>query len=364
MNYSDKIAHLRDRRQGLYTRDGIYNFTEAVTTSRKLEKFASINEPESVKYALGAMQRVDDEYTQNTYAEGNRVRDRLAEGLSAASIPVTFEYQGSVPLDVHVRGNSDIDLLVLHDGFITVAPEVNQQYSYNDYKGKSPADELRDLRKESINILERRYYTANVDKSGSKSISLSGGSLKRVVDVVPSHWHDTLAWKQTRDIRHREIRILDSQNGICLKNRPFMHIKTIADKCNVTGGALRKVIRLLKNLRYDASSEIKLSSYDIASIAWHMTPQELAVPFGVDLLLVDRARVHLKYIIDNEVYRTKLWVPDGSRLIYDTQEKLKATAELYKEIEQLANDVYKELDPLAFVYNRPYSQVLAKAIYL
>lgn len=364
MNYSDKIIHLRDRRQGLYTRDGIYNFAEALTTTRKMEKYASISEPESVKYALGAMQRVDDEYTQNTYAEGNRVRDRLAEGLLTANIPATFEYQGSVPLDVHVRGNSDIDLLVLHDGFVTVTQEVNQQFSYNDYKGKSPTDELRELRKESINILERRYYNAKVDKSGSKSITLSGGSLKRVVDVVPSHWHDTLSWKQTGDVRHREICILDNQNGIRINNRPFMHIKTIADKCNTTGGALRKVIRLLKNLRYDAASEIKLSSYDIASIAWHMTPQELSVPFGVDLLLLDRVRIHLKYIIDNESYRTKLWVPDGSRLIYDAQEKLKATVELHKEVEQLAKDVYKELDPLAAVYNRPYSQVLAKAIYM
>lgn len=364
MNYSDKISRLRDRRQGLYTRDGIFNFAEAVATTRKMEKYASISEPESVKYALGAMQRVDDEYTKNTYAEGNRVRDRLAEGLASANVPATFEYQGSVPLDVHVRGNSDIDLLVLHDGFVTVEPAVNLHYPYGTYRGKTATEELRDLRNTSIEILERRYYNATVDKSGSKSISLSGGSLKRVVDVVPSHWHDTLPWKQTGDIRYREIYILDSQNGIRLNNRPFMHIKTIADKCSMTGGSLRKVIRLLKNLRYDATADIKLSSYDIASISWHMTPQQLNVPFGVDLLLVDRARLHLKNIIDNTSYRSSLYVPDQSRLIFDSQEKLKATVQLYMEVEQLAKDIYKELDPVASIYNRPFSQVLAKSIYL
>lgn len=180
MDYSTKLARLRDRRQGLYSKNGTFDFAEAALSShlRKSEKFESISEPAPVKYALGSMQRVDDEYTKNSYAEGNRVRDRLSEGLAVANIPVTFEYQGSVPLDVHVRGNSDVDLLVLHDGFVTVDPKAKIQYQYHyfEHQGKPAIEELKDLRKESINILERRYYGANIDKSGSKSISLSGGS--------------------------------------------------------------------------------------------------------------------------------------------------------------------------------------------
>lgn len=364
MNYSNKIQRLRDRRQGLYSRDGVYDSIAALTTTRKREIFESVNEPEPVKYALGSMQKVDDEYTKNSYAEGNRVRDRLSEGLTAINVPVTFEYQGSVPLDVHVRGNSDIDLLVLHDAFVTVDPAVNQQYNYPNYQGKSAIEELRDLRNESIKILERRYYGAKVDSSGSKSISLSGGSLKRKVDVVPSHWHDTLAWKRTEDIRHREIYVFDSHSDIRVNNRPFMHIKTIEDKCVAMQGSLRKVIRLLKNLRYDAESPIDLSSYDIAAIAWHMTAQELIVPYGVDLLLVEKARQHLKYIIDNEGYRNRLKVPDDSRSIYDKADKLTATIRLYKEIDKLTQDIYTELVPYSFSYNRPYDQVLSKAIYI
>jgi hypothetical protein len=366
MNYSRKLQRLHDRRHGLYSSDGVYNLAEALaadTAFQKKDKYESISEPESVKYAIGSMQRVDDDYTRNSYAEGNRVRDRLSEGLAAANIPATFEYQGSVPLDVHVRGNSDVDLLVLHNGFVTVDQAANQQYHYSDYQGKSPKEELKDLRKESISILERRYYGAKVNTSGSKSISLSGGSLKRKVDVVPSHWHDTLAWKQTNDTRHREIYVLDSHADVRINNRPFMHIKTVEEKCIMVKGSLRKVIRLLKNLRYDAEQSIDLSSYDITAIAWHMTEQELSVSFGMDLLLVEQARQHLRYIIDNENYRNKLKVPDGSRLIYDKADKLIATIELYKEIDKLAQDIYKELVPYGY-YTRTYPQVLAKAIYL
>jgi len=37
-----------------------------------------------------------------------------------AGISATFEYQDSVPLNIHIRFASDIDLLVLHAAFVTV----------------------------------------------------------------------------------------------------------------------------------------------------------------------------------------------------------------------------------------------------
>ena len=209
MNYSQKIQRLKDRRQGLYSRDGVFDFVEAIKATAKVEKFQQLAEPEAVKYAIGAMQAVDSEYTLKSYAEGNRVRDRLAEGLSTAGIPAVFDYQGSVPLDVHVRGNSDIDLLVLHDGFVTVEAAAQAAYAYVDAPGKTPAEELADLRQECIAILERRFWGAKVDSSPSKAITLTGGSLQRAVDVIPSHWHDTLDWKRTGDKRYRDIYVFD-----------------------------------------------------------------------------------------------------------------------------------------------------------
>ena len=160
------------------------------------------------------------------------------------------------------------------------------------------------------------------------------------------------------------VYVLDSHSGIRLENRPFMHIKRVKDKCITMRGTLRKVVRLLKNLRYDATPEINLSSYDITAIAWHMNEQELTVPFGMDLLLLDRTRLRLKYIIDNESYRSTLRVPDDSRMIFDKPDKLKPTIQLYNELDQLTQDVYKELDPLWSLYKRPYSQVLSKAVAL
>lgn len=365
VNYSEKLRRLADRRQGFYSRAGQYNYLEAAVTGRKAEKFEHISEPPAVKYAIGAMQSVDAAYTAESFAEGNRVRDRLAEGLSNAAIPVAFDYQGSVPLDVHVRGNSDIDLLALHDGFVTADALVKQQYGYVDIvHGTTPVEELRRLRSECAEILKRRYWGATVDESPSKAITLSGGSLKRVVDVVPSHWHDTSDWKSTQDKRHRDIYVYDSKANQRLCNKPFMHIARVAEKCDSVSGALRKVIRLLKNLRFDATPAIELSSYDIAAIAWHMTQAELSVPFYVDLLLVERARLHLSFVVNNEWYSSGLLVPDGSRKIFDVPSKLEAASSLYSELERLASDIVNDLDPLAGVLSKARSQVLSRAIFV
>lgn len=211
MNYGDKLQRLRDRRQGFYTKEGNYRFAEAVSTLRKAEKFESLLEPKSVKYALGAMQAVEHEYTQESYAEGVRVAKALLAGLSEVSIPVEFEFQGSVPLDVHVRGNSDVDLLAIHNGFVTHDADVLPAFAstYCQYQGASPLEELKTLRKESIVVLNRRYWGAKVDTSKSCAVTLSEGSFTRVVDVVPSHWHDTFDWKCTKEKHTREIYVLD-----------------------------------------------------------------------------------------------------------------------------------------------------------
>jgi len=366
--YSQKLRRLADRRHGLYTRDGAFDFvTAALSTNllRKSERYESLAEPEAVKYAVGAMQPVEAAYTLESYTEGGRVRDRLAEGLDAAKIPAAFEFQGSVPLDVHVRGNSDVDLLVLHDAFVTYDDDAKTAFPhlYTGPYGKSAIDELRNLRSECSAILTRRYYGAKVDTSKSKAITLSEGSLKRMVDVVPAHWHNTVQWHQTYDKRNRDIQVYDSKNHLRIRNKPFMHIGLIEDKCKTVQGALRKVIRLLKNLRYDADKPIDLSSYDIAAMAWQMSDKELTVPFRMDLLLVERARLHVQYIINNPLYRDALYVPDGSRKIFDTPEKRTAVQALYKEIERLSEDMAKELNPVAALFGNR-SDVLAKAIQL
>lgn len=55
-----------------------------------------------------AMKGVEPEYTQRSRDAGERVKDHLKANLTQ----IDFRYQGSVMTDTHIKGYSDIDLLV------------------------------------------------------------------------------------------------------------------------------------------------------------------------------------------------------------------------------------------------------------
>lgn len=346
-NYSQKLTNMRTRRQGLdssvalnksasiYTADSA-NFTEA---------YESRGKTEAIKYALGAMQELEVKYTKISIEEGDRVREQLRSGLNNAGIPVTFEYQGSVPLNIHIRFASDIDLLVLHDSFVTVDWSGPRAETYSVREG-SVLEAMLTLRRACERVLEDKFPAVKVDKTGAKSIALSGGSLRRKVDVVPSHWHDSVSYQQSFAKHDREVRILNKHDLCMIANRPFLYMKKIEDKDQRTTGGAKKAIRLLKNIKNDSTQEIKLTSYDIAALVWHMNDSALNKPYYLELSIVAEMQKHLQLLVDNPYYAQTLDVPDQSRKIFDTADKLRSLKILKLEVDELANDIAHEIGPV------------------
>jgi hypothetical protein len=346
-NYSQKLANMRTRRQGLdsavslnksassYTADAA-NFTEAYEIRAKTE---------AIKYALGAMQELEAKYTKISIEEGDRVREQLRTGLDNAGIPVTFDYQGSVPLNIHIRFSSDIDLLVLHDGFVTADSLGPRSHAYTTLPGNVLVDMLK-LRQTCEVILEEKFPAVDVDKNGAKSIALSGGSLRRKVDVVPSHWHDTAAYQQSFAKHDREVKVLNKDDVCMIANRPFLYMKKVEDKDQRTTGGTKKAIRLLKNIKKDSTNEITLSSYDIAALIWQMNDNSLNKPYYLELSLVAEVQKHLQFLVDNPVYAQTLDVPDQSRKILDSSDKLRSLKLLKIEVDELAKDIAHEIGPI------------------
>ncbi len=355
-NYQQKLANMKSRRRGsdstaALSKSASFAAEDAMSFT---ESYESRGRTEAIKYALGAMQELEARYTKISIEEGNRVRDQLRNGLSAADIPVTFEYQGSVPLNIHIRFASDIDLLVLHDGFLTVDWTGPRAPSYSTRPGNVLTDMLK-LRRTCEAILEQKFPAVTVDKAGAKSIALSGGSLQRKVDVVPSHWHDTSAYQQSQAKHDREVKVLNKAEYTLISNRPFLHMRRIEEKDQRVNGGVKKVIRLLKNIKKDSSQDIKLTSYDIAALIWHMNDSSLAKPYYLELSLVAEVQKYLQLLVDNPLYAQTLNVPDESRKIIDTPDKLTSLQKLKAEVEELAIDIAREINPL-YVNSPAYVQ--------
>jgi hypothetical protein len=337
-NYSAKLSNLRRRRTGFDPALESYQFNEAV--ARNSQSYDRVRQPESIKYAIGAMQPVDDEYTANTYKEGDRVKNHLAAKLPENGIGVEFEYQGSVTNNTHVKAHSDIDLLTIHAAFFTLEPPQTPAYPYRG----DPVQDLVQLRQVSARIIKSAFPQVEVDESGSKSLTLSGGSLKRKIDVVPANWFDTNAYARTRQRHQRGIMILDYKTKERPQNLPFLHNHRIDAFDGQMNGNMRKATRLLKNLKYDADRTVNVSSYDIAALTYNMPNYLLDVPAWHELRLVSNCASFLLSVIADSSLRERLVVPDGSRKVFGTPgATLEGITALYMEVYELEEAITQEL---------------------
>jgi hypothetical protein len=294
----------------------------------------------AIKYAIGAMQPIDQAYTDNTYREGERVRNQLEKNLGGHSLVCEFDYQGSVTNDTHIRARSDIDLLTLHCAFVSLDPPQRPSRPYHGH----PVDDLLLLRLASIAVLKAQFPGATVDFTGSKSVCIEGGSLRRKIDVVVSNWCDTNEYARTRMKRDRGIHILDAHKRERLRNLPFLHNDRLHNKDQRTVGGYRKAVRLLKSLKYDSDAGVDLSSYDIAAIVYAMTDQSLMVMRGMELVLVDSCKQHLDFLANNQPYRQSLEVPNGTRKVFCAGgATLTGLNQLRREVDQLRYDIENDL---------------------
>lgn len=337
-----RLADLKSRRRG--SNSTVVMDSAYATASNRSEKFETRSIKQWAKYALGIMQEVDPTYTRNSVAEGERVKSQISNGIDR---DIKFEYQGSVPLNVHIRGVSDIDILVLLGQYLTIDTQGVRANTtaYSDWVGPSGIDQLAALRKELEVALKAAYPAADVDITKDKAIALSGGSLARSVDVVPSHWHDSATYQVSQNKRDREVKIYQKSTHNTFLNRPFLHIDKINEKEANTRGGAKKIIRMLKNLKADSDNPtaILINSYEIAGLVYHFESSPMSVPAYNELALVAVAKQQLTRLIDSRLWTMGLNTPDGIRKIIDSEAKFNSIKLLRDEVSELGKNLAIEL---------------------
>lgn len=344
-NIEEKISSLQTRRKGadrfaVLAADGLAleNYQRKRYIPEAWEQRAG-NKPYT-RYALGAMQEVDPDYTRISMETAQRVANQL--GKRVGGFNLEFRLQGSVPLNVHIRGVSDVDVLTLIDQqFLSYDPSGIKSNTYWPSPDTS-LDQLTQLRREEEPALKNAFPKAIVDTSGSKAIKISGGSLARSVDVVPSHWYDNADYQASVELHDRGVIILDRKANKTVTNFPFKHIKLVADRDAIVAGGLKKAIRLCKNVKADSDSDIALPSFDIAATMFHADQAALRMGVFYDLAILAETQRHLDYLYSHKEIAQLLYVPDGTRRIFDTGAKLDALLLLSCEMDELLKAVAEE----------------------
>lgn len=344
MKFDKRLERLENRRNDPQF---LVKSFSAESVSRILnESYKSIPFPESVRYTIGAMQEVGREYTASTVAEGDRIKNHL-ESLRNEGYNFSFRFQGSTTNNTHIRAHSDIDLLVIQEKFqFTEAPGAGT------YTGNWKLDQAQ-LRSACHSKIQTVFYTANVDNTGKYSISVTGGSLKRKVDIVPSCWDITKKYLSDPRDFNKGIRVFDARSENPTTNFPFLNNQLIEEKDTACSGNFRKAARLVKTLKADSERNIDASSYDIVSLLYHMETQKYFV--GNQLLtLVRNIREHFTFYSANPALYLALNVADGTRKISDklSLENLKG---LTVEVAELETSLVEELSRVAKNLNVPIS---------
>lgn len=329
-NYSSRLSELRNRKNDINILQENYGYKGYTLDSyNQFIKMASETN-DAQNYFIEAMSPVDEIYTENTYREAERVKNQL-DKIKSASLDFEYEYQGSVSNNTHIKAHSDIDVLVIIGRFFGLQHPLQPRYPY---KGNPVAD-LMELRTACESHLASAFPKVDVDCSGAKSIALSGGSLRRKVDVVPSNWYNTVDYDRTGQKQYRGIQILDKRKKKRMVNTPFYHNYLLNTKDISTGGNLKRSIRLLKTLKADSEQDISLSSYDIAAIAYNMETSKY-ITGDKYILLLKNVNNYLKALIAmSSVSRDNIDVPDKSRKIFNESGKYVGLIRLQEDVEDL-----------------------------
>ncbi|MDM9617508.1 hypothetical protein [Kosakonia cowanii] len=350
-NYANRIERLRLRRKGINEIFAMDSADESrqvlLEKSQQQENWESRASGKSAtKYALGAMQEVDPVYTRVSFETGKRIENQLSKRLESKDITASFRLQGSVPLNIHIKGVSDVDLLAI-DEQIFMSDKNGIKYNSYISSSKNSVHVIQELRNEIEDSLSSAFPAAIIHIDNAKSVKITGGSLARDVDVVPAIWWNNVKYQLSDREVDRGVTILNKKTSALIYNTPFIHIELITSRCDSTLGGLRKSIRLLKNIKADAEAEdiqIGLSSFDIASIMYHANLNNLLQGRYYELAILSETQRWLDWLWNNYEDAQKLDVPDGTRKIFDSAVKKDELAKLSLQVDRLVLAVANELN--------------------
>lgn len=347
-NYNSRIKNISNR----LNPDNL-----ELATNLSAEEYPSISYTDVTRYVTLAMKGVDPLYTRKSKEAGEKVKSHLLKELDN----VEYEYQGSVMTDTHIKGNSDIDLLVISTKFYTFDREgikdlvddpikrrnlnfiqidkLKKELSGSSYYGA--LEDLRHNRIQSESTLKDVYDIC--DCTHPKAIKIKNKTLNRDVDIVIANWYDdSSSVLNDKKKEYRGIQVYDKDNNSkCSPDYPFLSIYRINEKSANTNGRLKKMIRFLKNIKVDSNFDIQLSSFDINAICYQIN--ELSYINKNKYELIEVISNQLKSLINDPNHYHNLKSVDEREYIFRNKtNKFNSIKLLLNEISSVLEDLKKE----------------------
>lgn len=325
LNYNTRLENVRKRKH-----DGVLN--EAFVS----KNFSTSSLPKNIKYLLEAVRPIGEISNTRTRKAAQYAQGHLESGLDL-HFGRDYELQGSLETDTNIEV-SDVDLLTIVGRYYFIQPGTPND---NPYTESDPDEDIKNLRKQAIGILESTYDIVMVK---DKCVRIFNKNLGRFVDVVFAFWHHTPEYKRTGRRFYRGVKI-GSRNASA--DYPFAHIENVNAKGAATNDGSKRAIRLLKTLKEDCEtiSIENVSSFHLTTIVHNMNDADLmfSMAYSADYIIAKNVSTMLSKVISDSNFRNSLQSPNGTEKPFVGKNVVEELNAIKTDLDELIRDVEKEI---------------------
>lgn len=203
---------------------------------------------------------------EGTYTFGTILRNK------SNNRRVKLFLQGSFANNTNVRQESDVDIAIILES--TFTPKYRFGITSANYGHIDSNDSLYTFKDDVQRVLE--YKFGDDVKRKDKSIKINGNTYRVDTDTVPSmRYRDYSNDYSDLDNNYVEGIVIYPDSGGTIINYPELHIKNGKAKNVTTNHMFKKMVRIIKKMRYimqdkGYSSANKVSSFGLESLLWNI----------------------------------------------------------------------------------------------
>ena len=298
-----------------FTEQNLKNYSKPLSDT-EIEKCK--NAIRMIREALKQSGFLDDStdiqnFIEDTYTFGSILRNKNNNRK------VKLFLQGSFANNTNVKQESDVDIAIILES--TFIPKYRIGVVSSDYNHINSTDSLYTFKDDVQKILE--YNFGDDVKRKNKSIKINGNTYRVDADTVPSmRYRDYTNDYNNLDNNYIEGIVIYPDNGGIIINYPELHIKNGKAKNISTNYMYKKMVRIIKKLRYimkdcGYESANNVSSFGLESLLWNIPDNVYDKYSSIYRFTFDEL---IKYVYKNDISNFK--EANGIKSLFPEQEIL------------------------------------------
>lgn len=240
---------------------------------------------------------------------------------SSKEYELSIFVKGSYATNTNVRQNSDVDIAVVKESeFSTSYREGATRENYNFVPSNKPTNHFKD---EVEKALIQRFGTSEVER-GNIAIRINGNTYRKETDCVPCFRYRDYS----NDLKNDPDNFIGGiaiypDKGRRIINYPEQHISNSVIKNNNTNYKYKKMVRIIKEIRYqliDSKNENakQTSSFGVEGLLWNIPDYK----YSSGRTLGDTFNILIAYLIDNIAKLNNFKEPNDILYLCDSPEKV------------------------------------------